>query len=282
LDEGIVRIENVSYRHLGREEYSIEDVSAEIQRGEFVALIGQNGSGKSTLANLIVGLLKPAKGRILVEGVDTRTVNLKDISTRIGFVFQNPDHQLFTRRVWDEVAFGPRNLGVPQNEIDARVSKALETVNLLSYKDAHPQSLSRGERRRLATATVLVSQPRILLLDEPTTGQDYGNSRYLAGLVAELNRAGLTVIMITHDMKLVAECSQRVILLQDGRIAADLPTRELFCDETLLESVRLRPPLVTRLTCELNRLGFKLPVALTVDELVPHLRRVSGSQEGMK
>ena len=281
LDDAAVKVENVWYRYPGRDEYSIEDASTEVRRGEFVALIGQNGSGKSTLASLIVGLYKPTKGRILVKGIDTRAAKLKDMATKVGFVFQNPDHQLFTRRVWDEVAFGPRNLGVPEDEINARVTKALDTVHLLKYRDVHPQSLSRGERRRLATATVLVSRPEILLLDEPTTGQDYGNSRYLTGLIADLNRAGLTVIMITHDMKLVAEYSQRVILVQDGRIAANLPTREIFADSQLMESVRLRPPLVTRLTCDLNRIGIKIPVALNVDDLVPYLKEAA-CHEGVK
>jgi energy-coupling factor transporter ATP-binding protein EcfA2 len=268
----VVKMEDVWYRYPGNEEYSIRGADAEIKRGEFVGLIGQNGSGKSTLASLIVGLYKPARGRILVDGVDTREAKLSEIGSRIGFVLQNPDHQLFTRSVWNEVAFGPRNMGVSEEKVNAIATEALGTVHLATYKDVHPQALSRGQRRRLAAATVLVSRPSVLLLDEPTTGQDYGNSRYLTGLIADLNRTGLTVIMITHDMKLVAEYANRVILVDHGQILRDLPTRDLFSDEELMERVRMRPPLATRLSCDLRKQGLQMPIALTPDEFVASLK----------
>jgi energy-coupling factor transport system ATP-binding protein len=163
-------------------------------------------------------------------------------------------------------------MGVSEEKVNAIATEALETVHLAMYKDVHPQALSRGQRRRLAAATVLVSRPSVLLLDEPTTGQDYGNSRYLTGLIADLNRTGLTVIMITHDMKLVAEYANRVILVDHGQILRDLPTRDLFSDEELMERVRMRPPLATRLSCDLRKQGLQMPIALTPDEFVASLK----------
>ena len=273
-----ISVEGVWFRYPGSDEYALRDVNTTIESGEFVGLIGQNGSGKSTLANLIVGLYKPEKGRILVDGVDIKSLNLDDVAKKIGFVFQNPDYQLFTRKVWDEVAFGPRNFGFKEDVIQKSVDHILRKVRLIKYSTIHPQALSRGERRRLATATVLVSKPKILLFDEPTTGQDYGHSRHTVDLINNLNKQGLTIIMVTHDVKLVAEYTDKVLLMDNGQLIANRPTKELLSDQELLNRVGIYAPVATRLSLALREKFPDFPVELTVENFVSNFKSLVSSK----
>jgi cobalt transport protein ATP-binding subunit len=249
---------------------ALAGVSLTVRTGEFLALVGQNGSGKTTLAKMLNGLLQPTSGRVLLEGQDIRSLSLNQVAGDVGYVFQNPDHQLFAGSVADEVAFGPRNFGLPPSEVGQRVAAALAAVELTGYEDDDPFLLSKGHRQRLAVASLLALQPRLLILDEPTTGLDYREQRRMMDLLAELHRRGLTVVMITHSPWVIAEYAERAVLMSQGRVIFDGPLRELFADERLLEQSHFRAPDITRLG---RRLGL---TPLSVDELAMALGRPGG------
>ncbi len=252
---------------------AIKGVTLDIYDREMVAIIGRNGSGKSTLTKLLVALLKPWKGEVRVLGIDVSKATTRELVQYVGYVFQNPDHQLFTNTVEEELAFGPRNLGLPPEEVERRVREAMEMLELSEFKDRHPQSLSRGQRRRLAVASVLTMHPKILVLDEPTTGQDWGHSVRLMELAKKLNREkGVTVIFVTHDMRLVAEYASRVVLLEDGRVIMDTGPRGAFTDEELVKH-NILPPYITQLAMKLFK---NKPGVLRVEEFIEGLKAIKG------
>ena len=244
---------------------ALRDVSLTIRRGEFVALIGQNGSGKTTLAKPLNGLLRAQSGRVLLRGTDIRQLPLSTVAVDVGYVFQNPDHQIFAASVYDEVAFGPRNLGVAANDVDERVRDVLEVVGLADLVREDPFLLNKGQRQRLAVASLLALRPTVLILDEPTTGLDYVEQRRMMELIADLRRGGMTFLIITHSPWVVAEYADRGVLMRGGEIVFDGPLRTLFTEEELLESAHFRIPDATKIG---RRLGFS---ALSVDELVAAL-----------
>ncbi len=227
--------------------FVLADVSLEIRAGEFVALLGHNGSGKTTLAKCFNGLLRPLRGQVRLKGTPILGISSVDRAASVGYVFQNPDHQIFAARVWDEVAFGPRNLGLSEEVMHERVREALAAVSLLERADDDPFWLTKGERQRLAVASLLALRPEVLILDEPTTGLDYNEQRQVMELVCRLHRQGMTVIMITHTAWLVAEYAERVVLLHQGRVLFDGATLELFGREDLMSAARFRLPEIVRL-----------------------------------
>jgi energy-coupling factor transport system ATP-binding protein len=245
---------------------ALDGVDLTIGPGEFVAIIGQNGSGKTTLAKHIVGLLQPRRGRVMLDGRERSMVAAAEAAAMVGYVFQNPDHQIFAGTVEDEVAFGPRNFGLPAAEVERRSARVLNAVGLEGLRAQDPFLLGRGERQRLAVASVLALEPRLLILDEPTTGLDYPQQRRMMDLIAELNRAGTAIVIITHTPWLVAEYARRAVLMRKGRKLFDGPVRELFAQEELLRSACFRVPEVTGLS---RRFGM---VALTAEELAAALR----------
>ncbi len=217
-----------------------------------VAIIGQNGSGKTTLAKHFNGLLMPTGGDIRVNDIPTSDQGIFKLGQRVGYVFQNPDHQIFSEFVFDEVAFSPRLRNVPEDEVKERVSEALEAVGLVGYEQEDPFSLTKSGRQRVAVAAVLAIQPDVLILDEPTTGLDYKEQRSMMDMVKRLNERGSTTIFITHHMWVVAEYAQKVFVIKDGKILLKGSTREVFSYEELLEESFLRPPHFVQLA---NRLG---------------------------
>ncbi len=225
----------------------LDDVSLEIAAGEFLAIIGQNGSGKTTLAKHLVGLLAPDSGAITIGGRDRANLPPAQTAHEVGYVFQNPDHQIFGATVADEVAFGPRNFGLDDDEIARRSEEVLRAVNLVGYHDRDPFLLSKGERQRLAVASVLALRPRVLILDEPTTGLDYREQRRMMALVSELNRGGIAIVMIAHTPWLVAEYARRVVLMRKGRVMFDGGVREFFDRDELLANSSFHPPEAARL-----------------------------------
>lgn len=222
--------------------YAIEDVSLSIREGEFVAIVGQNGSGKSTLVKHFNGLLFQEKGRVVVMGKDTREIPISELARTVGYVFQNPDHQIFARSCIEEVLFGPLNLGVPLLTAKSMCYSALSEVDLAGYEERDPFTLTKSERQRLAVASVLASAPKILIFDEPTTGLDYNQTKRMMELIKRLNEKGRTIIMITHTMWVVAEYAHRTIVMKDGRIVLDGNTREIFSKVEELKETRLLPP----------------------------------------
>jgi energy-coupling factor transport system ATP-binding protein len=265
----ILSVEAVSYEYDGGAG-ALREVSLLIRPGEFIALIGQNGSGKTTLAKHLNGLLHPLCGTVRLRGEDVRRLPLNRVAADVGYVFQNPDHQIFASTVWDEVAFGLRNFGVAAADVDARVRRALDEVGLSGVDREDPFLLGKGQRQRLAVASLLVLEPSVLVLDEPTTGLDYAEQRRMMGLLGRLHAAGRTLVVITHSPWVVAEYAERAVLMQGGRVRFDGGLRALFAEEDLLDECRFRLPDVTRLgrACGLT--------ALSVEELVAAARAATG------
>jgi cobalt transport protein ATP-binding subunit len=264
--DAAIDVDNVVFRYAAGLPEILRGVSLRINRGDFVALVGQNGAGKTTLAKHFNGLLRPSAGTVRVLGMDTRGASLADLARSVGYVYQNPDHQIFAQRVRSEVAFGPRNLGLPVAEVETRVDQALGLVGLSEYADAFAFSLGRGQRQKLAVASVLAMEPSILVVDEPTTGLDKPGARGILDLLSRWNRDGRTIVVITHDMTLVAERVPRTIVVNEGRILADGPTRQVLSDAMLLRQAYLRPPQITRIAQRLTAFGIS-PEAMTVAEL---------------
>ncbi len=261
-----IEVNDLIFRYTPGGSEVLRGVNLQIASGEFVALIGQNGAGKTTLAKHFNGLLKPSAGSVVVQGRDTRTTPLADLARSVGYVYQNPDHQIFAQRVRAEVAFGPRNLGLLPADVDRRVDQALELVGLLEHAEDFAFSLGRGQRQKLAVASVLAMEPPVLVVDEPTTGLDQTGARSILDLLSRWNADGRTIVVITHDMSLVAERVPRTVVVGGGRILADGPTRQVLPDVELLRTAYLRPPQVTRVAQRLADLGVA-PDTLTVDEL---------------
>ena len=266
----LLRVEGLGHRFPdGRE--VIADVGFTIGRGELVALIGRNGSGKTTLARHLNALLRPSAGRVLLEGRDVATLSLEEAAQRVGYVFQDPDHQLFAASVTDEVAFGPRNLGLPAAEVARRVDEALAAVDL-DERDADPFLLDKGARQRLAVAAVLALHPDLLVLDEPTTGLDWPQQRRMLDLLRALQRTGRAVLVITHTPWVIAEYCERVLLLSGGRLRYEGPTRGFFADPARVAEAAFQAPDVTRLG---RALGC---TPLSVEELVSWMPAGAGGR----
>jgi energy-coupling factor transport system ATP-binding protein len=241
--------------------HALADVSLAIGPGEFIALIGQNGSGKTTLAKHLNGLLQAEAGQVRLDGTDLHTLPLERVAREVGYVFQNPDHQLFAATVADEVAFGPRNFGLAGAALTARVDETLAAVGLAEERDEDPFLLRKGERQRLAVATVLAMAPRVLILDEPTTGLDYPQQRVMLELLARLHAGGTTVIVITHSPWVVVEYAERALLMRGGRLVFDGALDALLADEALLRAAAFEAPPAARVA---RALGIP---ARTVDDL---------------
>jgi energy-coupling factor transport system ATP-binding protein len=224
---------------------ALADVSLRIEPGEMLAIVGQNGSGKSTLVRHLNGLLRPTGGRVLMDGADVRSVHVAHLAARVGLAFQNPDRQLFAGHVSAEVEFGPRNLGIRGAELAERVALALTAVGLEGVAGANPYDLGYSRRKLLALASVLAMRTPILILDEPTTGQDARGVARVQDVVARAAAEGRTVIAISHDMRFVAECFRRVVVMRAGRVALDGPPDEVFAEAAWpeLRAAYLEPPL---------------------------------------
>jgi energy-coupling factor transport system ATP-binding protein len=266
----IIRVEDVWFRYEGADFWALKGVSLTIKKGELLAIIGQNGGGKTTLAKNLNGLLKPTKGRVLVDGLDTKTAPTHEIVKRVGYVFQNPSHQIFESTVWKEVAYGPTNLGLSQEEIKQRVEWALSEVGLQGYEQYNPYDLDYGKMKLLTVASVLAMKPQVLILDEPTNGQDHAGRRLLSNLSKKLNREGFTVIIITHDMRFVAETVNRVILVSNGEILMDGSTREVLNAFDVLKKAAIKPPQIVQLAGELRKKGIDIN-ALTIEEALQEI-----------
>jgi energy-coupling factor transport system ATP-binding protein len=266
----LVEVRGVSFAYQNGAR-ALDDVSLSLAPGEFVAVIGQNGCGKTTLAKHVNGLLEPAAGRVELDGVDLRDIPPHRLAAEVGFVFQDPDHQLFTATAADEVAFGPTNLRLPAAEVEQRTREALDAVGLWDRRDADPFLLDKGERQRLAVASVLSLRPRVLVLDEPTTGLDYGEQRSMMRLLGRLNAGGMTIVIVTHSPWVVGEYASRAILMARGRILWDGSLRGLFSRPDLLAQGAFRPPDITVLG---RRFGI---TALSVEELAARLGRSQGA-----
>lgn len=238
---------------------ALDGLTASFGTGEFVAVVGSNGSGKTTLVKHFNGLLRPSEGAVLVGGKSTSVTPVAELSRTVGFVFQNPDQQIFANSVLDEVMFGLRVQHFPRDECLTRSLSALEKVGLASLTDRHPRALSRGQRQRLATASVLAMDTPLLVLDEPTTGQDFRARRQIMGLVSTLHREGKSIVMVTHDMALVAEFAGRAIVMSEGRTIFDGPPAAVFADQELMDHAHLAAPDTVRIARYMREHGIEVP-----------------------
>lgn len=269
----IIEVKNVSHRYEGSAQPALDQVSLTIARGEFVAFIGQNGAGKTTLAKTFNGILLPTGGQVIVDGQESRAAGLDVLARSVGYVYQNPDHQIFATTVKEEIAFGPRNLGMSREEVDQAVKHALELVELQDQAEAYPLLLGRGQRQKIAVAAVVAMGSPVLVVDEPTTGLDLRGSLGIMNLLRQWNEAGRTIIIITHDMNIVAEFAPRTVVMAQGHVLADGPTRQVLTDQALLAQAFLKSPQITRLAQSLNgRYGFRQDI-LTVAEFYHELKQ---------
>ncbi|KPL70009.1 cobalt ABC transporter ATP-binding protein [Ornatilinea apprima] len=241
---------------------ALRGMNLEINRGEIVAIVGQNGSGKTTLVKHFNGLFMPTAGEIKVDGKPTREQGVFELGKKVGYVFQNPDHQIFSDTVFEEVAYSLKLRGADEELIKQRVAEALEAVGLVGFEKEDPFALTKSGRQRVAVAAVLAAKPDVLILDEPTTGLDYAEQRSMMELVKHLNQEGSTIIFVTHHMWVVAEYAHRVYVVKDGLIMLEGTPREVFAHEEELNDAFLRPPHLVSLS---NRLGKTM---LNVDEMV--------------
>ena len=242
----------------------LRDINLTVNEGEFVAVMGRNASGKTTLVKHLNGLLKPTRGRVNVCGTDTRQKSVSELSRQVGYVFQNPDDHLFADTVEEEIAFALVNQRMETDKITRLVDSMMDRFKLRQYAKVYPRDLSGGEKQRLALASVTVSGPRIIVLDEPTRGMDDALKKELALFLEEYRRRGNTVIMVTHDVEMIAGCADRVILLSEGRVVVDGDKRQA------LSRALLFSPQINRLAQALSRYGVS-DATLTVDEMVKQL-----------
>ena len=249
---------------------ALQDVNLAIECGDYVAIVGQNGSGKTTLAKHFNGLLRPKLGSVWLDGENTAHRTVGELARRVGYVFQNPHHQIFGSSVREELAFGPRNLGLEEAEVQERVLEALKAFDLEPFANAPPALLSFGLKRKVTLASVYTMRPQVLVLDEPTLGLDRGAARDLMGHVERLHRNGHTIVLITHDMRLVAECASRMVVLHQGRLLAYDYTRAVFQRSELLRQAFLVRPQISELARDLKPYGVSGD-ALSVGELYADL-----------
>ncbi len=268
----IVTFEAVRFAYPGRPSPALDGVSLEVARATVVGVAGRNGSGKTTLVKLVNGLLRPSAGRVIVDGLDAARADVRELAAHAALAFQNPNHQLFAATVADELAFGPRNLGVGEREVLERVGAAASRLGLDGMLDQHPYRLGPGGRKLVAVASVLTMETPVVILDEPTTGQDHRTVEVLTALVRELREQGTTVLAVAHDMAFLAAVADRLIVLDSGRVAADDVPRTVFADGGLLARAGLVAPQVTELSQRLARpAAVDAWPALTVRELADGL-----------
>jgi energy-coupling factor transport system ATP-binding protein len=266
--DSIISVQDIyfSYDESDEGQQVLKGISLEIERGSFVAVVGPNGSGKSTFAKQLNALLLPQKGRVLAEGMDTADdALLWDIRRTVGMVFQNPDNQLVSAVVEDDVAFGPENIGVPSEEIRRRVDGALAAVGMTGFEKHAPHNLSGGQKQRIAIAGVLAMQPDVMVFDEPTAMLDPRGRGEIMKIIEELHDSGKTVILITHFMEEAAR-ADRIVVLRDGRVDADGTPREIFSMSARLHDMKLELPFAVELARRLREDGLKLPEDILSEE----------------
>jgi cobalt transport protein ATP-binding subunit len=258
-----IQVHDLWYRYDGETD-ALRGINLDLETGDFVAVIGQNGSGKTTLAKHFNGLLKPTKGIVWVYGQNTTDLTVGQLARRVGYVFQNPDHQIFSPTVREEIVFGPKNLGLSPEEVDQRVAEALARFRLEAYAEVPPALLGYGLRRKVGVAAVYAMHPQVFILDEPTAGLDRRGIQELMALLAAMNAEGHTIVLITHDMRVVAEHARRTVILHEGHLLADGDTQAVFQSADALARAHIEPPQIVQLARRLRPWGIPAGV-LTVE-----------------
>ncbi len=286
---GIIKTDKLVFEYIRRDEEgnvegitrAVDEVDLDVQRGDFVAILGHNGSGKSTLAKHINAILYPTEGTVWVDGMDTKDdKDLWNIRQEAGMVFQNPDNQIIGQVVEEDVGFGPENMGIPTEEIWERVEESLKAVGMYQYRKFSPNKLSGGQKQRVSIAGVIAMHPKCIILDEPTAMLDPNGRKEVVRAVRALNDVeGITVVLITHYMEEIIH-ADKVFVMDQGRIAMQGTPREIFSQVEKLKSLRLDAPQVTLLAHELKKSGLRLPDGiLTVEELTQELMRIYNARK---
>ncbi len=272
MAENIIKVDDLKFEYSKMQDgetitfMAIDGVSIDIEQGSFVAIIGKNGSGKSTFAKNLNGLLIPTEGDVYVAGFNTKDdEHIWDIRQSAGMVFQNPDNQLVSAIVEDDVAFGPENLGVEPAEIRRRVDKALEDVNMGQFKKKAPHLLSGGQKQRIAIAGVVAMKPKCIIFDEPTAMLDPKGRKEIMAIIDELHAEGITVVLITHFMEETVN-ADRLIIMDDGHILLDGTPTEVFAQEDVLREASLELPLMAEIASKLRALGVDVPADIITQE----------------
>ncbi|MCR9942231.1 ABC transporter ATP-binding protein [Vibrio owensii] len=250
--ETLLAVRNLTYSYDG-EKNALEDVSFDVKRGEFVSVLGKNGSGKSTITKLVMGVIEPDQGSMILNGQDLNELTIFERSQKVGVVMQNPNHMISHHMIFDEVAFGLRNRGVEEKQVEAKVLEVLELCGLSKYRHWPIEALSYGQKKRVTIASILALEPELLILDEPTAGQDYRNYTSMLSFIEKLNRElGITVMIISHDMHLVLEYTTRSIVIADSKLIADASMTEVFSSPALLDQANLATTSLYELATELG------------------------------
>jgi energy-coupling factor transport system ATP-binding protein len=282
-----IAVEGLTYVYEPEGVLALNGIDLTVRKGEFIGIIGQNGAGKTTLLKNLVGLLTPTHGRVFIDGLDTRETAVAELATRVGLVLQNPDQQLFAQTVEEEIAFGPRNLGLDKDDIEGRVETAIAVTGLDAFRREFPPALAKGDRAKVIIASVLAMEPQIVIFDEPTTGQDYRGCHQIMQIARRLHEEGRTVIVVTHDMALIAEYTECTVVLYQGEVLLEDETRAVFAQTDILRRTNVMPPQITQLARSLPPVLGLPPHALTVEqfgrsilERVRHSSRAGGPLAG--
>ena len=280
----MIRFEHVSAAYTA-ETPILNDVSLQIEDGEFIAFVGTNGAGKSTTMRLINGLLKPTAGQVLIDGTPTTQLKTSELARRVGFLFQNPDRQICCNSVRDELEFGFKAQGALTDEARARVDAIIDEFGF--DPDAEPYLLNRGTRQLLALASIIVMEPPVIVLDEPTTGLDFRECQKVMEIVARLHREGKTIVMVCHDMEVVGDYAQRIVVMTRGELVAQGPTFQLLRDPEVLRRADLVPPQVVAISMELvarhpELTGTAVDNANTLQELTAALQGIAEEKGALR
>ncbi|MBN1315699.1 MAG: ABC transporter ATP-binding protein [Anaerolineales bacterium] len=264
MSDSCIVVKDLWYRYTD-EIIALKGIDLEIPRGAFVAVLGQNGSGKTTLVKHLNGLLKPTKGCVLINGQDTTKYSVGHLARTTGYVFQNPDHQIFCSTTREEIEFGPRNLDLSPEKVAQRADQTMEYFGLTAHADDPPALLGFGLRRKISIAAVYAMRPDIFILDEPTTGLDWKSTMDMIRLIQALHRDGHTILLVTHDMKIAAAFTDLSLVLRDGQVLLYGDTRSVFCQTAVLRETQIEPPQITELADRLRPFGMPEGI-LTVEE----------------
>lgn len=277
MSEWAVQLDRVSFTYEGTQREILHEVSLNVKPGEFLTIVGPNGAGKSTLVRTMIGLNRPTSGRVLVEGKDLSKLTVAQLSRTVGFLFQNPDHQLFEDTVYREIAAGPVNMGLPEEQVDQIVKENMDSCSLTPLAERAPEDLSVGEKKRTAVAAVMAMGTNVIVFDEPTTGQTWSNLKSLLPVIERLNAQGRTVIMITHNIDLVVKYGARIAVVLDGRIAFDGGREALFSNDELLKKAHLTKPAIFDLSQRLSK-EYGIQPCFECEELTKQLMEMAAWQ----
>lgn len=272
-EDPIIDVQNLCHIYDNGAE-ALSGISMKIYPGDFIGLIGQNGSGKSTFVKHLNGLLRPTSGTVLIHGKDIRKDSVVKISRTVGFVFQNPDHQIFCPSVEEELLFGPKNMGLPEEEAQARKNEAMERFGLTRYAKHPPAILGFGIRRKVSIASVYSMKPDVMILDEPTAGLDWKTTMDLMKIITELHDAGHTILLITHDMRVISEFTDRSIVLRSGKLILDGKTRQVMENFEMLHETRVEPPDIMKLSDSLVRENYLKRHTLSNEEFIEDMKQI--------